>query len=368
MLNYTFLMVNRILVGSLFAFTLLLGTPALAQKPEPTPNTKRLTRLGTLASSVEDELLTSEVEPRTKRFKMNIRFLRARYSHQDLAKGTIGQQNYEWFYFPEVSFSLSFYRYPFGTFSLKSTAEGKTQAAQLLDADFERIKVKKLSEKDISIGKVSGKEYEVLLDATKMRVRTFIDGDFRYVLIAQPKREGASPLIDKLFNSFEFVAPDIGASVENGVFVSKGGKFSIAIQQMPKQIVDQAKGKALDEGIDVGKTFVWIFEKTLYTIYYNPPVDPDGTPRPQDYVDIETGTRKGALNGGAKITSEKRISYGKYRGTEFLYELPNGVKYIGKTYLIGDIGYQVVGAYADEAHKKEVLDVLASFKPLEPKP
>lgn len=234
---------------------------------------------------------------------------------------------------------------------------------QLVEADIERTKAKKLSEKDISIGAVAGKEYEVSLNETRMKIRTFVDQDVRYLLIAQPKIADADPLIDKLFASFEFVYTETGNSVDKGRFVSKGGKFSIAIPQMPSQTMDQAKGKALDLGIDVGKSFIWRFEKTLYTIYYTPPIDPDGSPRPQVYADIEIGTRKGALNNGAKITSEKPVSYGKYRGTEFRYELPNGVKYIGRTYLIGDMGYQVVGAYADTNNENEVLATLASFTP-----
>ena len=364
-------MIKILIVFSLIFFG-LLGSAAYGQQPTPTPVPTPLYGLGEenpkllklSRTTLKEELVTSEVEPRTKRFKMNVRFVRANYTHRELASGSVGQQQYDWYYFPEVSVSLAFYRYPFGSFSIKSPADALAKVAQLADADFERTKATKLSEKDITIGTVPGKEYEVSLNETKMKVRTFTDQDVRYVLIAQPKTKDAGPLIDKLFNSFEFVIPETGNSIENGLFVSKGGKFSIAIPQLPKQTLDQAKGKALDESIDVGKTFLWIFEKTLYTIYYNPPIIPDGTLTPQVYADIENGTRKGALNGGATITSEKPISYGKYRGTEFHYELSNGVKYIGRVYLIGDMGYQVVGAYADSAHEKEVLGVLDSFKPL----
>jgi hypothetical protein len=79
---------------------------------------------------------------------------------------------------------------------------------------------------------------------------------------------------------------------------------------------------------------------------------------------MESGTRKGLLNGGARIISEKPIKLGEYRGTEFRYIISNGVKYIGRIYLVGDFGYQIVGGYLEEKYEKEVLDVLNSFKPL----
>jgi hypothetical protein len=152
-----------------------------------------------------------------------------------------------------------------------------------------------------------------------------------------------------------------GETVEYGIFRSKGGNFSIAIPELPKQIIDKATDKAKAKGIDTGKQFVWVFERTLYTIYYNPPVDKDGNPYPQEYADIENGTRKGILNGGATLTSEIPLTIGKYRGTEFRYILPNGVRYISRIYLVGDMGYQVVGGYAGVEDEKKVSAVLDSF-------
>jgi hypothetical protein len=156
-----------------------------------------------------------------------------------------------------------------------------------------------------------------------------------------------------------------GDTAENGVFRSKSGNFSIAIPDFPKQIIDKATEKAKAKGVDVGKQFVWVFDRTLYTIFYNPPVDNDGDPRPQVYADMEIGSRKGIHNGGATLISEKPIALAKHRGTEFRYILPNGVRYIGRIYLVGEMGYQVAGGYADEQDEQTVLAVLDSFRPAE---
>src|SRR5260221_7739539 len=58
--------------------------------------------------------------------------------------------------------------------------------------------------------------------------------------------------------------------VKNGVFVSSEGRFSIAIPELPKQTIDKATVKAKAKGVDVGKQYVWVIGRTLYTIYYNP--------------------------------------------------------------------------------------------------
>lgn len=164
------------------------------------------------------------------------------------------------------------------------------------------------------------------------------------------------------------VLQTIGESVENGVFTSVNGKFTIAIPELPKRTLDHATEKAKAKRVDVGKQFVWLFEKTLYTLYYNPPFDFDGNPSPQVYADIENGTRKGILNSNATLISEKPIKLGEYRGTEFRYVISNGVRYINRIYLVGDMGYQVVGGYADEKEERAVIAVLDSFTPLRSKP
>lgn len=157
-----------------------------------------------------------------------------------------------------------------------------------------------------------------------------------------------------------------GESVENGIFKSVSGKFSIAIPDLPKQTLDMATEKAKANGIDVGRQFIWVYEKTLYTLYYNPAFDFDGNPSPQVYADIENGTRKGILNSQARLISENPIKLGSYRGTEFRYVGSNGVRYINRVFLVGDMGYQIVGGYADEKDEQAVIAVLDSFKPTKP--
>lgn len=155
-----------------------------------------------------------------------------------------------------------------------------------------------------------------------------------------------------------------GDSVEGGTFRSINGRFSVAISELPKQTLDRATEKARANGIDVGKQFVWTFEKTLYTLYYGPPVNTDGDPYPQVFADMEIGTRKGIHNGGATLLSEKPFKLSQYSGTEFRYVASNGVRYINRVFLVGNMGYQVVGGYADEKDEKAVITILDSFTPL----
>jgi hypothetical protein len=159
-----------------------------------------------------------------------------------------------------------------------------------------------------------------------------------------------------------------GDSVQADVFESKNGGFSIAIPQMPSKTINRGTDKAKAKGIDTGKQFVWLFERTLYTAFYSPPIDNDGNPSPPAYADMESGTRKGVLRQNAKLISEEPIKLGEYRGTEFRYVSAEGVHYISRIYLVGDMGYQIVGGYADDKDEKKVLEVLDSFKLLRGRP
>lgn len=159
-----------------------------------------------------------------------------------------------------------------------------------------------------------------------------------------------------------------GDFLESGTFTSTSGGFSIDIPHLPNQTIDPATEKAKAKAIDVGKQFVWLIGRTLYTIYYNPPFDNDGNPSPQVFADMETGSRKGILRKNAKLISEKPIRFGEYQGTEFRYLSVEGVHFIGRTFLVGDVGYQVVGGYADDKDEKKILDVLGSFRLLKEDP
>ncbi len=355
----------------------LFTTNILAQQPPPPPKAKpkpmviigsddaesRPGEMRLVRPSLKDELNESELEPRMKKFRMNIRFLRAEFTRRELARGTVIHQQYDWTYFPEAAITILFYQYPFGRFSLKTPADARTEVSNLIDTDLERVGAKKLSERDLKIGNVLGRELEVSLNDKVMKVRTFTHQDIRYVLIAQPKTDDAGPLVKKLFDSFEFVPVETGASIESGVFTSKGGGFSLAISEMPFQTIDSASETAITKGVDAGKQFVWKFDKTLYTAFYTPPVDKDGNAMPPVYEDMITGTRKGVLRSNVTMISEKPISFGgKHRGTEFRYISTEGVRFINRTFLVGDTGYQIVGGYSEDKYEKEVLDVLDSFK------
>jgi hypothetical protein len=159
-----------------------------------------------------------------------------------------------------------------------------------------------------------------------------------------------------------------GASVENGIFESREGGFSLAIPQMPTRTLDSGKEKAKAKGIDTGKMFIWQFEKITYTASYLPSVDLEGNPMPQLYEDMEIGSRKGIHNANAKLISEKPIKLGEERGTEFRYITAEGAAVIGRIYLVGDMGYSIVGLYSEKKDEKNVVEVLDSFKLLKSKP
>lgn len=161
---------------------------------------------------------------------------------------------------------------------------------------------------------------------------------------------------------------NVSEFVENGIFISKSGRFSIAIPRSPTELRDAGTEMAKSRGIDTGKSFQWKFETTSYRIFYMPPVDPDGNPETQSYYDMESGTRKGILRSDSKLISEKSISIGTYRGTEFKAVLQNGANAIIRIYMIGDTGYQLLGTYIDDKGEKEVLKALDSFTPFSEKP
>ena len=159
-----------------------------------------------------------------------------------------------------------------------------------------------------------------------------------------------------------------GEFVKDRIFESTNGGFSIAIPQLPSKTIELGTYKAREKKIDAGKQFAWVFERTLYTALYTPPYDADGNPSALAYADMESGSRKGILKANAKLISEKPIKFGEYQGVEFRYTSVEGVHFIGRTFLTGDMGYQIVGGYADEKDEKKVLEVLDSFKLLKENP
>lgn len=145
-------------------------------------------------------------------------------------------------------------------------------------------------------------------------------------------------------------------------FESKEGNFSIDISQPP--FMTRNIGSELDDkkGINTGKQFGWKLEKISYTVMYSLEDDSDEHSKAQLFSAMNTGVRKGILNQGIKLISEKEISYGKHPGREFHSISSNGIKFITRNYLINDMGYQVSGMYVDEKDEKKALEVLDSFR------
>lgn len=151
--------------------------------------------------------------------------------------------------------------------------------------------------------------------------------------------------------------------LESGIFRSTSGGFSLAIPEMPFETREYASETAKAKGIDAGKLYLWKFGKTIYTAFYSPPFGKDGDPLPENFASMESGTRRGIVNRRGKLISEQPIKFGAFEGTEFRYASAEGVQFISRLYLIGDVGYQIVGAYREG--EKEILKVLDSFKLLE---
>lgn len=138
-------------------------------------------------------------------------------------------------------------------------------------------------------------------------------------------------------------------------FESKAGNFSINISQAPIQ----TRNLDAEKGEEPGKQFIWQFERTTYTVMYSAF---DNNDLSRAFDDMNSGVRKGIGRQGGKLISEKEISFGKYAGREFRSIAANGVTYIGRNYLVNDIGYLLTAGFVDEKSEKEALEVLDSFK------
>jgi hypothetical protein len=150
--------------------------------------------------------------------------------------------------------------------------------------------------------------------------------------------------------------------VEGKRFISTEGGFSVAISETPSQTIDFGTEAAKKKGVDVGKLYIWKFEKFTYTIMYSTSFNSDGNPVAQTLKEVIAGSRSGLLNSGAKLVSEKPLSFlNKHPGIEFHY-LSEGAKFVNRSFLVGSVGYQVVGAFADVKDEKEMLATLDSFR------
>ena len=138
-------------------------------------------------------------------------------------------------------------------------------------------------------------------------------------------------------------------------FESKAGNFSINISQTPFQ----TRNLEAEEGREPGKQFFWQFEKTVYTVMYSAFNKNDLS---KAFDEMNSGGRKGIGRSGGELISEKEISFGKFPGREFRWIAANGVTYVGRNYLINDVGYLLTAGFVDEKSEKEALEVLDSFK------
>ena len=143
------------------------------------------------------------IEPLSKRFRMNIPFAKAAYSDVSSANATAGHQ-YVWDNFSEGFVMLQYFEYPAGTIPKTADAQMKWTIDRA-KTGFAKGGVETISEKDIKVGDIAGKQYEAKFRGRNATIRTFSDGDVYYVLTFLPVPDGAGPTIEKLFDSFEFV-------------------------------------------------------------------------------------------------------------------------------------------------------------------
>lgn len=365
-----------------FSIVVFVSSTAFGQKPSPspTPKERELTRLGemrlTRIDSLTDALANKHyfyLKEEGFRIQLPGNFGNYVPSKPPTAgnQGTEGQITWS---LPEAQIVIMFADVD----AQKFAAFSAEQRLQILSKSLTQMLEKddtKIFDRDLTVNGSPAKELRFdKVGKDQYLVRDLFVGTRLFVFVVSLNHvDKAEELAKQALDTFESIERPVATpphglssseSVENGIFRSAGGRFSIAIPELPKQTIDKGTDKAKAKGIDAGKQFVWLIGRTLYTIYYGPPVDSDGNPRQQVYADIENGTRKGVANGGATLLSEKPVTLGKYHGTEFRYVLPNGVRYVNRIYLIGDMGYQVVGGYADQKDENAVLAVLETFKPL----
>lgn len=314
--------------------------------------------------NLADEVGTSEVEPRQGQFRINLRFLRARYSRPKIGNNTYDQ--YEWSYFSEANVVVQSVPTAINAYSMTSAADRRRQLAKEISESVAlQPEIKVTAERDVAVGEELGKEYDLTINGKSVTQRVFVHNGIYYAIIVEAKKSDARPQIEKLLKSFEFVPlPKSAASVENKVFRSEDANFTIDIPSMPLRTIDKSTFEARLKKIDAGRQFVWGFDRNSVSLFYTPPFTAAGEPQPNVFSDIETGTRKGILNAGLRVGSEKPFKIGNITGTEFRYVANETVNFINRVFIVGDTGYQLMGSYADPKDEAEVTRILDSFKPI----
>ena len=154
--------------------------------------------------SLTEELDKAVVEPNSKHFRMNIPFALATYSTVTPAEGVVAHQ-YIWNNFREGLLMLKYSEFPAGTIPASADAQ-KQWAVEHAKGYFNEKGIEMTSEKDVKIGNVLGKEFEGTFRGNKLTIRAFAQRNIFYMLTALPVPDNAPPIIEKLFDSFEFVA------------------------------------------------------------------------------------------------------------------------------------------------------------------
>ena len=83
----------------------------------------------------------------------------------------------------------------------------KQWAVERAMTNFAKAGIEITSQKDTKIGNVLGKEFEGTFREKTVTIRIFAQGDVYYVLTAILVPDDAGPIIQRLFDSFEFVGP-----------------------------------------------------------------------------------------------------------------------------------------------------------------
>jgi hypothetical protein len=197
-----------------FALSLLLVLPLMSamsfgQKTKPSPTPERRVILGSgdaptpvrSRTNLQDEKFTADLEPRSKRFMMNINWLRGVYTNP---LGNAAGHQYVWDIFTEGFLMLQFFDLP-GT--IPTEAEARKQfAIDKVKGYLTKTNWKLTKESSVRVSNlVDGEQFEGIIDEHKVIVRTFAYEDELYVMTAVLVPENAGPSVKKFFDSFQFV-------------------------------------------------------------------------------------------------------------------------------------------------------------------
>jgi hypothetical protein len=180
-----------------------IGVHAQKQPPTPTPSGEKPPVAIKLSSrtNLQDEKFASDLEPRSKRFMMNINWLRGVYTNP---LGNAAGHQYVWDIFTEGFLMLQFFDLP-GT--IPTEAEARKQfAIDKVKGYLTKANWKLTKESSVRVSNlVDGEQFEGIIDEHKVIVRTFAYEDELYIMTAVLVPDDAGPSVKKFFDSFQFV-------------------------------------------------------------------------------------------------------------------------------------------------------------------